>query len=79
MAELHPAPVPKLNLRAGFFAWSCCAMRQPPVGLHFNCQQCGAGVRERAAGDTLYSVKRTIETGRLAVVSDNGEPGLRLI
>jgi hypothetical protein len=29
-------------------------------------------------GETLYPVKRAVESGRLALVSDNGEPGLRV-
>jgi hypothetical protein len=29
-------------------------------------------------GDTLYPVKRAVESGRLALVSDDGEPGLRV-
>jgi hypothetical protein len=41
-----------------------------------------AGVTKVSAsslpGETLYPVKRAVESGRLALVSDNGEPGLRV-
>ncbi len=80
MAELHPAPVPKAKPSRRVF--------RPGPWLRYAAAAClvfiliVSSVAQVSAsalpGDTLYSVKRTIETGRLAVVSDNGEPGLRV-
>lgn len=79
MAELHPVASKPQSSRRGF---------RPTPWLRYMAAAClviimvVSGVAQVSAnalpGDNLYSVKRAIETGRLAVVSDDGEPGLRV-